>query len=193
MVDVSRWLAEQGLGHHAEAFAKNGIAGAIVREITDADLKELGLNLGDRKRLLKAVAALAAGSTDARAETAEPTATPTAPRKAERHQLTVMFVDLVGSTALSATLDPEDLREVIRAHHRCVAAVVERFEGHVTKYLGDGVFAYLGWPKRTRTMPSGRCVPGWRLLVPSLRSHRFQTCSCRPAWASPRVSRWSAT
>ena len=66
MVDVSRWLAEQGLGHHAEAFAKNGIAGAIGREITDADLKELGLNLGDRKRLLKAVAALAAGSTDAR-------------------------------------------------------------------------------------------------------------------------------
>ena len=61
MVDVSRWLAEQGLGHHAEAFAENGIAGDILRELTDADLKELGLNLGDRKRLLKAIAALAAG------------------------------------------------------------------------------------------------------------------------------------
>ena len=88
MVDVSRWLAEQGLGHHAEAFAKNGIAGDIVRELTDADLKELGLNLGDRKRLLKAIAALTAGSTDGRADTAEPVAMPAVPREAERRQLT---------------------------------------------------------------------------------------------------------
>ena len=68
MVDVSRWLAEQGLGHHAEAFAQNGIAGDILRELTDADLKELGLNLGDRKRLLKAIAALDAGPTQDRTE-----------------------------------------------------------------------------------------------------------------------------
>ena len=73
MLDVARWLAEQGLGHHAEAFAENGIAGDVLRDLTDADLKELGLNLGDRKRLLKAIAALDAGSTEARAETAEPT------------------------------------------------------------------------------------------------------------------------
>ena len=74
MVDVSRWLAEQGLGHHAEAFAENGIADDVLPDLTDADLKELGLNLGDRKRLLKAIAALAAGSTDARADGPEPTA-----------------------------------------------------------------------------------------------------------------------
>jgi SAM domain (Sterile alpha motif) len=69
MLDVARWLAEQGLGHHAEVFAENGIAGDVLRDLTDADLKELGLKLGDRKRLLKAIAALPAGSTDARAET----------------------------------------------------------------------------------------------------------------------------
>ena len=102
MLDVARWLADQGLGHHAEVFAENGIAGDVLRDLTDADLKELGLNLGDRKRLLKAIAALAAGSADARSETAEPTGTLVVSRDAERRQLTVMFVDLVGSTALAA-------------------------------------------------------------------------------------------
>jgi SAM domain (Sterile alpha motif) len=86
MVDVSRWLAEQGLGHHAEAFAQNGIAGDILRELTDADLKELGLNLGDRKRLLKAIAALDAETTQVRAGAVELAATPAAPREAERRR-----------------------------------------------------------------------------------------------------------
>jgi class 3 adenylate cyclase len=170
MLDVARWLAEQGLGHHAEAFAENGIAGDVLRDLTDADLKELGLNLGDRKRLLKAIAALDAGPALDRAEPAEQTTTPAIPRKAERRQLTVMFVDLVGSTALSATLDPEDLREVIRAYHRCVAAVVERFEGHVAKYLGDGILAYLGWPQAheddaERAVRAGLAIVG---AVPAL-------------------------
>jgi SAM domain (Sterile alpha motif) len=75
MVDVSRWLAEQGLGHCAEAFAKNGIAGDILRDLTDADLKELGLNLGDRKRLLKAIGALNAGPAQGRVGPAEPITT----------------------------------------------------------------------------------------------------------------------
>ena len=147
MLDVARWLAQQGLGHHAEAFAKNGIAGDILRELTDADLKELGLNLGDRKRLLKAIAALTAGSTDGRADTAEPVAMPAVPREAERRQLTVMFVDLVGSTELSAKLDPEDMGQVIRAYHGACTEVVERWGGHVAKYMGDGVLAYFGWPQ----------------------------------------------
>ena len=116
-------------------------------DLTDADLKELGLNLGDRKRLLKAIAALDAGSTDARAETAEPTATPVVPREAERRQLTVMFVDLVGSTELSARLDPEDMSALIRAYQNAVAGEITRFEGHIAKYMGDGVLAYFGWPR----------------------------------------------
>jgi class 3 adenylate cyclase len=147
MLDVARWLADQGLGQHAKAFAENGIAGDILRDLNDADLRELGLNLGDRKRLLKAIAALTAGSTDALAETAEPTAGPAVPREAERRQLTVMFVDLVGSTALLAKLDPEDMREVIRTYQNAVAGELARFEGHVAKFMGDGVLAYFGWPR----------------------------------------------
>ena len=147
MVDVSRWLAEQGLGHHAGAFAENGIAGDILRELTDADLKGLGLNLGDRKRLLKAIAALDAETTQVRTETADPTATPAVPREAERRQLTVLFCDLVGSTELATRLDPEDMGVVMSAYHRATAAVIERFDGHVARYLGDGVLAYFGWPR----------------------------------------------
>jgi class 3 adenylate cyclase len=138
MLDVARWLAEQGLRHYAEAFAENGIDGDILRDLTDADLKELGLNLGDRKRLLKAIAALDAGPI-------EPTRA--VPREPERRQLTVLLCDLVGSTELTARLDPEEMREVLRAYHNAVTAEVGRFEGHVAKFMGDGVLAYFGYPK----------------------------------------------
>ena len=144
MLDVACWLAEQGLGHHAEAFAENGIAGDVLRDLTDADLKELGLNLGDRKRLVKAIAALDVWP---QVGTAETTAARTAPRDAERRQLTVLFCDLVGSTEVATRLDPEDMGAVMSAYHRATAAVIERFDGHVARYLGDGVLAYFGWPK----------------------------------------------
>ena len=147
MLDVAHWLAEQGLGHHAEVFAKNGIASDILRDLTDTDLKELGLNLGDRKRLLKAIAGLDAGSTQDRSMPAKSTATAAAPREAERRQLTVMFVDLVGSTALATKFDPEDTGRVIRTYQDCCSEVVERWGGHVAKYMGDGVLAYFGWPQ----------------------------------------------
>jgi class 3 adenylate cyclase len=147
MLDVARWLADQGLGHLAEAFAQNGIAADILRELTDADLKELGLNLGDRKRLLKAIGALDAGPTQDRVGAVERAASPAASREAERRQLTVMFVDLVGSTELSAGLDPEDMGTVIRAYQDCCAEVVKRWGGHVAKYMGDGVLVYFGYPQ----------------------------------------------
>jgi class 3 adenylate cyclase len=162
MVDVSRWLAEHGLGHHAEAFAQNGIAGDILRELTDSDLKELGLNLGDRKRLLKAIAALDAAPTRDRAETAEPSATLVIPREAERRQLTGTFVDLVGSTELAAQLDPEDMAQVIRAYHACCGAVIGRWGGHVAKYMGDGVLAYFGWPTAHEDEAERASGPGSR-------------------------------
>jgi len=145
MIDVSRWLAEQGLGHHADGFAKNGIGEDVLRELTDADLRELGLNLGDRKRLLRAIAALGAGLTEDRAEA--PEQAPAVPREAERRQLTVLFCDLVGSTELATRLDPEDLRELMRTYQAACAEVIRRFEGHLAKYLGDGVVAYFGWPQ----------------------------------------------
>jgi class 3 adenylate cyclase len=146
MVDVSRWLAEQGLDHYAEAFAENGIAGDILRDLTDADLKELGLNLGDRKRLLKAIAALNGVPTAHPLERAA-AAAPAVPREPERRQLTVMFVDLVGSTELASRLDPEDMAQVIRVYHGACTDAVERWGGHVAKYMGDGVLAYFGWPQ----------------------------------------------
>jgi class 3 adenylate cyclase/predicted ATPase len=145
-VDVSRWLAEHGLGHYADAFAKNGVAGDILRELTDADLKELGLNLGDRKRLLKAIAVLDAGPTQDPFLPAEAIATAAVPRDAERRQLTVLFCDLVGSTALAARLDPEDLRTVMRGYQAACADVIGHFDGHIAKFLGDGVLVYFGWP-----------------------------------------------
>jgi class 3 adenylate cyclase/predicted ATPase len=148
ILDVSRWLLEQGLGHHAEAFAESGIAGDVLRDLTDADLKELGLNLGDRKRLLKAIAALPATlPAPDQPEAVARSAPRVEARDAERRQLTVMFVDLVGSTTLSARLDPEDMREVIRAYQNAVAGEIARFEGHVAKFMGDGVLAYFGWPR----------------------------------------------
>ena len=147
MQEVSRWLAEQGLGHHAHAFAENGIAGDVLRELTDADLRELGLNLGDRKRLLKAIAALDPRPTQDQVEIAQPTATTAVPREAERRQLTVLFCDLVGSTVLSGALDPEAMRDVITRYQNAVAGEVARFEGHIAKFMGDGVLAYFGYPR----------------------------------------------
>jgi class 3 adenylate cyclase len=138
MTDVGQWLASLGLGHHAGAFRDSGIAGDVLRELTDPDLKDLGLNLGDRKRVLKAIAAL---------DTTLPMPVPVCKREAERRRLTVMFVDLVGSTALSARLDPEAMSEVLRGYQNAVAGEVSRLEGHVAKFMGDGVLAYFGWPR----------------------------------------------
>ncbi len=157
MIDVARWLAGLGLGRHVTAFRENGIGADVLRDLTDADLKELGLNLGDRKRLLKAVAAL------------EPRREPvSAPREAERRQLTVMFVDLVGSTALSACLDPEDLRELIGGYHRRVATGIERLGGFVAKYMGDGVLAYFGYP-RVQEDDAERAIRAGLELVAAVR------------------------
>jgi class 3 adenylate cyclase len=149
----ARWLAEQGLGQHPDAFAKNSIAGDVLRDLTDTDLKELGLTLGDRKRLLRAIATPDAAPTQDRTGAVEPAARPSASREAERRQLTVMFVDLVGSTELSAQLDSEDLRAVMGAYQAVCAAVVARFDGHVAKFLGDGVLAYFGWPQAHEDNP----------------------------------------
>jgi class 3 adenylate cyclase len=162
MLDVSRWLADQGLGRYAEVFRENGIAGDILRELTDADLKELGLILGDRKRLLKAIVTLNDGFPQDRAEAAEPSATSAIPREAERRQLTVMFVDLVGSTALAALLDPEDMSALIRGYHNAVACEIARFEGHVAKFMGDGVLAYFGWPRAHEDEAERAVARAWR-------------------------------
>jgi class 3 adenylate cyclase/predicted ATPase len=149
-MDVGAWLRGLGLGQYEPAFRDNAVDAEVLRELTGDDLKELGVSLvGHRRRLLAAIAALREGTAppsavSSRAELVPPVAT--AP-EAERRQLTVMFVDLVGSTALSSRLDPEEMREVLRSYQNTVAGELARFEGHVAKFLGDGVLAYFGWPR----------------------------------------------
>jgi class 3 adenylate cyclase len=138
MQQIAAWLGKLGMSEYAGRFAENRIDFSVLRDLTDQDLKELGVVLGDRRKLLRAIAALTTIGTPA---------TPAPQDAAERRQLTVMFCDLVGSTALSARLDPEDLREIIGAYHRCCAATVERNGGFVAKYMGDGVLVYFGYPQ----------------------------------------------
>ena len=147
-MEVAVWLRNLGLEHYEAVFRDNAIDADVLPELTDEHLKELGLPLGHRLKLLKAVAVLRKGP--AQPAAVAPSAEPPSARdtaEAERRQLTVMFADLVGSTALSAALDPEEMRDVIRAYQNTVAGEITRFEGHVAKYLGDGVLAYFGWPQ----------------------------------------------
>ena len=148
MIDVRGWLAEHGLEQYAEAFTENAIDGETLRTLSDDDLKELGVKaLGHRKKLLAAIALLSEEPTSTRPSQDNRTRTVEPSEVAERRQLTVMFVDLVGSTELSGQLDPEDLREVLRAYQQTCADVAGRFEGHVAKYIGDGLLVYFGYPQ----------------------------------------------
>ena len=149
-MDIAAWLRGLGLERYEPAFRENEIDAEVLPQLTEAHLATLGLPLGPRLKLLKAIAALREGgepspAADQLPAAAIPAAAP--PTEAERRQLTVMFCDLVGSTALSARLDPEDLRAVFGAYHRCAAAVIEGTGGFVAKYMGDGVLGYFGYPR----------------------------------------------
>jgi class 3 adenylate cyclase/predicted ATPase len=144
-MDVSTWLRGLGLENYVQAFQAHDIDAEVLPRLTADDLTALGINsIGHRRRLLHAIAALDQGRPPA---ATEPNAMAVRPLEPERRHLTVLFCDLVGSTELAARLDPEDLRGIMGAYQRCAAAVVERFEGHIAKYLGDGVLAYFGWPR----------------------------------------------
>src|SRR5262252_3544898 len=145
MTPIEEWLGSLGLSEYADRFAENRIDLSILQDLTDQDLKDIGVVLGDRRRILRAIAELT-GTVSATPQLAA--APESKPRdEAERRQVTVLFSDLVGSTALSARMDPEDLRELISAYHKCVAEAVRRFEGFVAQYLGDGVLVYFGYPE----------------------------------------------
>ena len=147
MQQVADWLEKLGLGQYAQRFAENDISFSVLPDLTDQDLKEIGVSLGHRRQLLRAIAELTNREKDA-PKPAAATAAPVASQdSAERRQVTVMFSDLVGSTALSARMDPEDLREVISAYQKSVAENVRRFGGFVAKYMGDGVLVYFGYPQ----------------------------------------------
>jgi class 3 adenylate cyclase/tetratricopeptide (TPR) repeat protein len=144
MQQIAQWLERIGLSEYAQRFAENGIDVSVLRHLTDQDLKDMGVVLGHRRRMLAAIGELAgaAPSPTDRLIRLEPK-----PQEiAERRQVTVMFWDMVGSTALSTRMDPEDLREIISAYQKCVTDIVHRFDGFVAKYMGDGALVYFGYP-----------------------------------------------
>ncbi|RWO18483.1 MAG: adenylate cyclase [Mesorhizobium sp.] len=157
-VDIAAWLLSLGLQQYEPAFRDNDIEADTLLQLTADDLVALGVtSIGHRRKLLAAIDALRASSDTAATSTtrslaAVPGTAPPLP-EAERRQLTVMFVDVVGSTALAGRLDPEDMREVIGAYHRSVADTVGRYGGFVAKYMGDGVLVYFGWPQADEADP----------------------------------------
>ena len=138
MQQIADWLEKLGLGQYALRFAENGIDLGVLPELTDQDFDRLGVLLGHRRKMLRAIAEL---------NQAELVAEPALRRDAERRHLTVMFCDLVGSTALSARLDPEDMWEVIRAYRAACARVIATYDGVIARFVGDGILAYFGYPR----------------------------------------------
>ena len=149
MQQIADWLEKLGLGQYVQRFADNDVNFAILPDLTDQDLKEIGVaSLGHRRQLLRAITELKIVDKGTPAPATATAALPASGKldTAERRQVTVMFADLVGSTALSARMDPEDLREVISAYQTCVAETVGRLGGFIAKFMGDGVLVYFGYP-----------------------------------------------
>jgi class 3 adenylate cyclase len=169
--EIAEWLEKLGMSEYAERFAENDIDASVLPHLTDQSLKELGVSLGHRLKILAAIRDLG-GPTPVASEPAVAPAEPRPHDSAERRQVTVMFSDLVGSTALSARMDPEDLREVISAYQKCVAETVQRFGGFVAKYMGDGVLVYFGYPQAHEDDPAQAVRAGLALIeaVSALKS-----------------------
>ncbi|WJR75219.1 adenylate/guanylate cyclase domain-containing protein [Bradyrhizobium sp. NP1] len=168
MQQIAEWLERLGLGQYAQRFAENEIDVSVLPHLTDQDLKDIGIPLGHRRKILAAINEPATAAQAA----PEPPAAPTAPKTAdvaERRQVTVMFVDLVGSTELSARMDPEDLRDIISAYQKCIAETVRRFDGFVARYMGDGALLYFGYPEAHEDDPE-RAVRAGLALVSAVSS-----------------------
>src|SRR3954453_7765336 len=161
-MEIEDWLRRLGLEQYEATFRDNKIDDTVLPSLTAEDLKDLGIEfVGHRRKLLDAIASLRAeASASMRLSDSPSTKGKTGKDFAERRQVTVMFADLVGSTALSARMDPEDLRDVISAYQTCVADTVRRFGGFVAKFMGDGVLVYFGYPQAhehdaERAVPAG--------------------------------------
>ena len=171
MQQIADWLEKLGMSEYTQRFAENKIDVSVLRHLTDQDLKDIGVPLGHRRKILAAIGELG-GATSVTTEPAVG-AEPKAQETAERRQVTVMFSDLVGSTALSARMDPEDLREVISAYQKCVTDTVARFGGFVAKYMGDGVLIYFGYPQAHEDDAERAVRAGLKLIaaVSDLKTH----------------------
>ena len=143
MRTIAEWLASLGLSEYAQRFADNHIDVSVLPDLTDQDLTELGVPLGHRRKMLRAIAEL----DGAALEPAEARIEPLPRDEAERRHLTVMFCHLIGSDALSARLDPEDMWGVIASYHACISEVVGRHHGMIARYMDEGVLAYFGYPR----------------------------------------------
>jgi class 3 adenylate cyclase/tetratricopeptide (TPR) repeat protein len=166
MAKVKEWLEDLGLGRYAELFAEHHIDFDVLADLTESDLAQLGVSLGDRKRLMRAITKLTGGRgapADPSGQLA-PSSSAGAGREAERRQLTVMFCDMVGSTALSARMDPEDLHELIRRYQGACAEVVGRFDGHIGHYVGDGILVYFGFPRAHEDDPRRAVQAGLEIV-----------------------------
>jgi class 3 adenylate cyclase/predicted ATPase/ABC-type transport system involved in cytochrome c biogenesis ATPase subunit len=149
-MDVGGWLRDLGLGRYEPTFIENAIDSDVLPELTEGDLEKLGIPLGDRKRLIKAIRTMLADSSSASitsgagedVQSGQPGV-----GAAERRHLTVMICDLVGSTALSTRLDPEDMGAVMDAYHAACARIVQGYDGFVGDFRGDGILAYFGYPR----------------------------------------------
>ena len=173
-----------GLGRYENTFRENDIDLEVLPELTEGDFEKVGVSLAHRKRLLKAIAGIKAPHDEPKAALA---ASAPVGDAAERRQLTVMFCDLVGSTAMSARLDPEDMRAIIGAYHKCCATLITSNGGFVAKYMGDGVLAYFGYPQ-AHEHDAERAVRAGLAIVegaPKLQNPSSERpCMC--AWGSRR-------
>src|SRR6266581_2451304 len=142
MRGIAEWLASIGLGEYTQRFADNASDLSVIRDLTEQDLKDLGVLLGHRRKILRAIAELDGVASAPTKTTTEPASRD----EAERRHLTVMICDLVGSTALSARLDPEDMRVVIDAYHAACARITLTYDGFLAEFRGDGILAYFGYP-----------------------------------------------
>ena len=163
-MDVDTWLKELGLARYAKRFATGEITWSVVPQLTEADLRELGLPLGPRKTLLAAIAALREGDATpgAVADAARPPGAATS-HELERRHLTVMFVDLADSTALSAAHDAEDVLQILRRYQDNATTAIRGRGGFLAKYMGDGILAYFGYPQAREDAAERACRHGRRL------------------------------
>ena len=180
------------LEQYARTFRENGIDFSVLPDLTDQDLEKLGVLLGHRRKLLRAIADLEAIEKSGAELSVAVHAVPRPMDTAERRQLTIMFCDLVGSTPLSIRLDPEDMREIISAYHRCCADLIMKAGGFVARYVGDGVLVYFGYPQALEHEPNALSGPGF-LWSRRCRSSRPRLeLPCRYGSASPQGSSWWA-